>query len=148
MSGFYVVKSISGILADGCIGLDKHCTYRWTAYIYTGAGSLWTGILLPVISLIWQMHSSLGSNRTFYWTLNGWDSHCIGRSADRPSCPVLWGVKGKRWILKGRGKDNAGDRGWPKADRTAQWRGNRQLTRLQPSEQREAYRPRGKIDQH
>lgn len=39
--------------------------------------------------------------------------------------------------MKGRGKDNAGDRGWLKADRTTQWRGNRQLTSLQPSERRE-----------
>lgn len=60
----------------------------------------------------------------------------------------ITGCERKRWILKERGKDNAGDRGWLKADRTTQWRGNRQLTRLQPSEQIEGYRPRSEIDRH
>lgn len=99
-----------------------------TIYIYTGTSSLWTKYFSE-----WNISCCSGpllnSNwlrEPLYWQFN--------RGAILSS---TMGCERKRWILKGRGKDNAGDRGWLKADRTTQWRGNRQLTSLQPSEQRE-----------
>lgn len=76
----------------------------------------------------WNTSSSSGSVLNSNW---------LRQPGPWPILSSTTGCERRRWLLKGRGKDNAGDRGWLKADRTTQWRGNRQLTSVQPSEQRE-----------
>lgn len=82
-------------------------------------------------------------HQDFRATLMGWDSRRVGRPAEVHPVLASRGVWKDGMNIEGEeGPGNAGDRGWLKADRTTQWRENRQLPRLQPSEQSEVVQTR------